>query len=259
MQLASVGTRSTTTGTPLLQFGRSTQNSRKKIESYTYVLAVAGLGRPEPGRALGRLRREVEEEVVAPVEDGAPLDAEAAAVALVRARRVGVALLLGGRAAEEAAPGLPRRAHQLGAHPVVDHLEEAPVPARGGDGLGDGGDGDGAVCGQQVAEVDDRNAGEGVRAGLLLPRMDCRRRWCHDRCRGRGRAVARRLDVAARDDGQPALGERLHADDGLRPLLHAVRHLKLCASGTSFLLACRARAAGLCMRNSEEINGRLSS
>jgi hypothetical protein len=203
------------------------------------VLAVAGHGRPELGRALGRLRREVEEEVVAPVEGGALLDAEAAAVALVRAGRVGVALPLRERAAEEAAPGLPRRAQQLGAHPVADHLEEAPLPARGGDGLGDGG---AAVRRQQRAEIDDRNAHVRGLRGLL----DCR---C--RRRGHGGAVARRLDVAARDDGQAALGQRLHADDGLRPLLHAVRHL--CVSISS--LPCR-RAQPICMQTVKRINDR---
>jgi len=198
----------------------------------------------------------VEEEVVAPVEDGALLDAEAAAVALVRARRVGVALLLRERAAEEAAPGLPRRAHQLGAHPVVDHLKESPLAARGRDGLGDDVPDKAAGAGvlrlqQQLAEVDDRNADvRGLGRLIRIRLLDCRwRRRGHD-----DGAVARRLDVAARDDGQAALGERLHADDGLRPLLHAARHL--CVSGCWPFLPWRGAARSLYACNSEEINDR---
>lgn len=60
---------------------------------------------PLVGGRRGARRAEVEEEVVAPVEGGALLDAEAGAIALVGVRRVGVPLLgFEGQLGEEGAP-----------------------------------------------------------------------------------------------------------------------------------------------------------
>lgn len=97
--------------------------------------------------ALEAQRQEVEVIVVSPVKNGSPIDAEAAAVPLVRLRRVAVHLLLLHRQVEELPPVLPCSPHEARVHPVPHDLEEPPFSARVRHGL------------RRVAaaEVDDRD------------------------------------------------------------------------------------------------------
>jgi hypothetical protein len=80
--------------------------------------------------ALKGRRQEVEKVVVAPIEGPALGRAEAAAVPLVRRRRVRVLLAHLRGLPEEAPPRRAGAAQELWPHAVVHGLEEAPLPAR---------------------------------------------------------------------------------------------------------------------------------
>lgn len=126
------------------------------------------------------LRKDIKIQVVPPVESRPLLDAEAAAVALVRDRIVGeLLLLLDGHQPEEVPRHHPHPLHQIRAHPVVHHLEEPPLRACLGNRLDDG------VRGRSQVDYGD--------AGWFLVRL------------GR-RALGRELDVAVGDSGDAAAG-----------------------------------------------------
>lgn len=143
-------------------------------------------------RALELLRQQLQEEVVPPIQYGALVDAETAAVALIRRRRVRVGLLLLQREAEEGPPHLDGPLHQATIYAVVHHLEESPLAARLRHRRRDA-----AVV---VFQVDRWDGGGAVEAG-----------------RERG-TVALRLDVVGGDGGEAALRQGLHSDDRLGPL-----------------------------------------
>lgn len=88
-----------------------------------------GKGRPliKISQVGGQVVKEV---VIAPVENGALFDTEAAAVALVGCGGVGVGLLELHGLVEELAPHLLSRVHELRPHAVVHHLKEPPLAAR---------------------------------------------------------------------------------------------------------------------------------
>jgi hypothetical protein len=110
------------------------------------------------GGVASGLRQCVTVEVVAPVEHGVVIGEHTAAVSFRRRAPSRVAgepeLALHGRA-EEGQPGHAHRVEELPWDAVPDHVEGAPVRARGADGVGRGGG----------REVDDRDGERGGAVG----------------------------------------------------------------------------------------------
>ena len=151
-------------------------------------------------------RKIVKKKVVTPIKNSSFLNTKAAAVPFISPRIISIALFNLHRQLEKIMPPLPDVVQKLRPDAVVDDLEEPPIAAGVRDLPQNGVSKCLVLVQTEAVDVDDWDV-DGVGGGS-----------------GGSRTVRRRLDVTARDDGAPTLGEGLDTDYGFGPVLVEVSH-----------------------------------